>query len=155
MEDGLAAAFDARLPFALTAGQQKVGADLGEALGGTRPLNRLLQGDVGSGKTVVALRAMLQVVDAGRQTVLLAPTEVLAAQHARSLRAMLGPLGRAGEPAALFADDADVGAGRARHERPGDADRAAHRLALGEGAPRGAARHPVRRRRASSSGRTR
>jgi ATP-dependent DNA helicase RecG len=103
--DGLAAAFDARLPFALTAGQQKVGADLAEALAATRPLNRLLQGDVGSGKTVVALRAMLQVVDAGRQTVLLAPTEVLAAQHARSLRAMLGPLGRAGEPAALFADD--------------------------------------------------
>ncbi|MCD2197093.1 ATP-dependent DNA helicase RecG [Actinomycetospora endophytica] len=108
VEDGLAAAFDARLPFALTAGQRKVGADLAEALAGTRPLNRLLQGDVGSGKTVVALRAMLQVVDAGRQTVLLAPTEVLAAQHARSLRAMLGPLGRAGEPAALFSDDGDA-----------------------------------------------
>ncbi len=108
VEDGLAAAFDARLPFALTAGQQKVGADLAEALAGTRPLNRLLQGDVGSGKTVVALRAMLQAVDAGRQTVLLAPTEVLAAQHARSLRAMLGPLGRAGEPAALFADDGEA-----------------------------------------------
>ncbi|NMO91141.1 ATP-dependent DNA helicase RecG [Actinomycetospora sp. TBRC 11914] len=106
--DGLAAAFDARLPFALTAGQQKVGADLAESLAGTRPLNRLLQGDVGSGKTVVALRAMLQVVDAGRQAVLLAPTEVLAAQHARSLRAMLGPLGRAGEPAALFDDAADA-----------------------------------------------
>ena len=109
VEDGLAAAFDARLPFALTAGQQKVGADLSEALATTRPLNRLLQGDVGSGKTVVALRAMLQVVDAGRQTVLLAPTEVLAAQHARSLRAMLGPLGRAGEPAALFPDDGGTG----------------------------------------------
>jgi ATP-dependent DNA helicase RecG len=108
VEDGLAAAFDARLPFALTAGQRKVGADLAEALAGSRPLNRLLQGDVGSGKTVVALRAMLQVVDAGRQTVLLAPTEVLAAQHARSLRAMLGPLGRAGEPAALFADDGEA-----------------------------------------------
>jgi ATP-dependent DNA helicase RecG len=60
-------------------------------------MNRLLQGEVGSGKTVVALRAMLQVVDAGRQAVLLAPTEVLAAQHARSLREMLGPHGRAGE----------------------------------------------------------
>jgi ATP-dependent DNA helicase RecG len=105
IDGGLAAAFDERLPFTLTAGQRKVGDDLAESLAGTRPLNRLLQGDVGSGKTVVALRAMLQVVDAGRQAVLLAPTEVLAAQHARSLRAMLGPLGRAGEPAALFDDD--------------------------------------------------
>ncbi|WP_018334864.1 ATP-dependent DNA helicase RecG [Actinomycetospora chiangmaiensis] len=104
-EDGLAAAFDARLPFELTAGQRRVGDELAAALAGTTPLNRLLQGDVGSGKTVVALRAMLQVVDAGRQAVLLAPTEVLAAQHARSLRAMLGPLGRAGEPAGLFGDD--------------------------------------------------
>ena len=60
-------------------------------------MNRLLQGEVGSGKTVVALRAMLQVVDAGRQAVLLAPTEGLAAQHARSLREMLGPHGCAGE----------------------------------------------------------
>ena len=96
-DDGLAAAFDARLPFALTAGQREVGASLAAALARPEPLNRLLQGDVGSGKTVVALRAMLQVVDAGRQAVLLAPTEVLAAQHARSLAAMLGPLGRAGE----------------------------------------------------------
>ena len=56
-------------------------------------MNRLVQGDVGAGKTIVALRAMLQVVDAGRQAAMLAPTEVLAAQHARSLRAMLGPLG--------------------------------------------------------------
>ena len=60
-------------------------------------MHRLLQGEVGSGKTVVALRAMLQVVDAGRQAALLAPTEVLAAQHARTLRSMLGPLARAGE----------------------------------------------------------
>ncbi|MDL5155937.1 ATP-dependent DNA helicase RecG [Actinomycetospora termitidis] len=106
-DDGLAAAFDARLPFELTAGQRRVGDELADALATTTPLNRLLQGDVGSGKTVVALRAMLQVVDAGRQAVLLAPTEVLAAQHARSLRAMLGPLGRAGEPAGLFGDDPD------------------------------------------------
>ncbi|WP_133825391.1 ATP-dependent DNA helicase RecG [Actinomycetospora succinea] len=96
-EDGLAAAFDARLPFTLTGAQQRVGESIADALAGEEPLNRLLQGDVGSGKTMVALRAMLQVVDAGRQAVLLAPTEVLAAQHARSLRAMLGPLGRAGE----------------------------------------------------------
>jgi ATP-dependent DNA helicase RecG len=60
-------------------------------------MHRLLQGEVGSGKTVVALRAMAQVVDAGGQAALLAPTEVLAAQHARSIRALLGPLGRAGE----------------------------------------------------------
>ena len=60
-------------------------------------MNRLVQGDVGAGKTVIALRAMLQVVDAGRQAALLAPTEVLAAQHARSLRALLGPLGMAGQ----------------------------------------------------------
>ncbi|HEY6424120.1 MAG TPA: ATP-dependent DNA helicase RecG [Pseudonocardiaceae bacterium] len=94
---GLAAAFDAALPFTLTAGQREVGELLAEELSGEHPMNRLLQGEVGSGKTVVALRAMLQVVDAGRQAVLLAPTEVLAAQHARSLRDMLGDLGRAGE----------------------------------------------------------
>src|SRR3712207_514122 len=62
-----------------------------------QPMHRLLQGEVGAGKTVVALRAMAQVVDAGGQAALLAPTEVLAGQHARSIRAMLGPLGRAGE----------------------------------------------------------
>ena len=64
-------------------------------------MNRLLQGEVGSGKTVVALRAMLQVIDSGRQAVLLAPTEVLAAQHARSLRSVLGPLGNGGELGSL------------------------------------------------------
>ncbi len=96
-DGGLAAAFDAALPFTLTAGQREVGELLAAELAGEHPMNRLLQGEVGSGKTVVALRAMLQVVDAGRQAVLLAPTEVLAAQHARSLRDMLGDLGRAGE----------------------------------------------------------
>ncbi|HJT04864.1 MAG TPA: ATP-dependent DNA helicase RecG [Pseudonocardiaceae bacterium] len=94
---GLAAAFDAALPFTLTAGQREVGEVLAAELAGEHPMNRLLQGEVGSGKTVVALRAMLQVVDAGRQAVLLAPTEVLAAQHARSLREMLGAHGCAGE----------------------------------------------------------
>jgi ATP-dependent DNA helicase RecG len=94
---GLAAAFDAALPFTLTAGQQEVGEVLAAELASEQPMNRLLQGEVGSGKTVVALRAMLQVVDAGRQAVLLAPTEVLAAQHARSLYDMLGEHGRAGE----------------------------------------------------------
>ncbi len=96
-DGGLAAAFDAALPFTLTAGQLSVGELLAAELAGEHPMNRLLQGEVGSGKTVVALRAMLQVVDAGRQAVLLAPTEVLAAQHARSLHDMLGAHGRAGE----------------------------------------------------------
>ncbi|MFD0205022.1 MULTISPECIES: ATP-dependent DNA helicase RecG [Saccharothrix] len=90
-------AFDARLPFELTAGQREVGEHIAHDLSGEHPMNRLLQGEVGSGKTIVALRAMLQVVDAGRQAAMLAPTEVLAAQHARSLRESLGDLGQAGE----------------------------------------------------------
>ena len=94
---GLLAAFDARLPFALTDGQKAVGEEIAADIAGRHPMNRLVQGDVGAGKTVVALRAMLQAVDAGRQAAMLAPTEVLAAQHARSLRALLGPLARAGE----------------------------------------------------------
>ncbi|GAA2729100.1 ATP-dependent DNA helicase RecG [Cellulomonas aerilata] len=93
---GLLDDFDARLPFTLTAGQRAVGAEIGAELAQPRPMQRLLQGEVGSGKTVVALRAMLQVVDAGGQAALLAPTEVLAAQHARTLRALLGPLAEAG-----------------------------------------------------------
>ncbi|WP_029135393.1 ATP-dependent DNA helicase RecG [Nakamurella lactea] len=95
--DGLLAAFDAALPFTLTPGQQAVGEQIALDLSTIHPMNRLLQGEVGSGKTVVALRAMLQVIDSGRQAVLLAPTEVLAAQHARSLRTVLGPLGEGGE----------------------------------------------------------
>ncbi|MDT7705183.1 MAG: ATP-dependent helicase RecG [Pseudonocardiales bacterium] len=94
---GLLDAFDARLPFTLTAGQREVGAEVAGDLSHEHPMNRLVQGDVGAGKTIIALRAMLQVVDSGRQAALLAPTEVLAAQHARSLRSMLGPLGNAGE----------------------------------------------------------
>jgi ATP-dependent DNA helicase RecG len=93
---GLLAAFDARLPFTLTAGQVQVGAELSAELARPHPMHRLLQGEVGSGKTVVALRAMLQVVDAGGQAALLAPTEVLAGQHARSIEAMLGELAQAG-----------------------------------------------------------
>ena len=96
-EDGMRAAFDKRLPFTLTAGQQEVGEAIAADLELAHPMNRLLQGEVGSGKTIVALRAMLQVVDAGRQAALLAPTEVLAAQHARSLKNMLGDLAMAGE----------------------------------------------------------
>ncbi|MEU5257901.1 ATP-dependent DNA helicase RecG [Amycolatopsis sp. NPDC021455] len=94
---GLMDAFDKRLPFDLTAGQRAIGDEIAADLASEHPMNRLLQGEVGSGKTVVALRAMLQVVDNGRQAAMLAPTEVLAAQHARSLREMLGDLGQAGE----------------------------------------------------------
>ncbi|HEX4189681.1 MAG TPA: ATP-dependent DNA helicase RecG [Marmoricola sp.] len=93
---GLLDRFDARLPFTLTAGQQRIGAELTDELAGTHPMQRLLQGEVGSGKTLVALRAMLQVVDAGGQAALLAPTEVLASQHLRSMSAMLGDLGEGG-----------------------------------------------------------
>jgi ATP-dependent DNA helicase RecG len=96
-EDGIAAAFDRRLPFTLTDGQQSVGEVIAHDLACAYPMNRLLQGEVGSGKTVVAVRAMLQVVDAGGQAALLAPTEVLAQQHYRSITALLGPLGAAGE----------------------------------------------------------
>ncbi len=95
--DGLLADFDVALPFTLTAGQHVVGEEIRADLARSRPMQRLLQGEVGSGKTVVALRAMAQVVDAGAQAVLLAPTEVLAAQHLRSLEALLGPLARGGE----------------------------------------------------------
>jgi ATP-dependent DNA helicase RecG len=95
--DGVLAAFDAALPFELTAGQQAAGADIAADLSQDHPMNRLLQGEVGSGKTVIAVRAMLQVVDAGGQAALLAPTEVLAQQHLRSISGLLGPLGLAGQ----------------------------------------------------------
>jgi len=95
--DGLLAAFDAALPFPLTDGQRDVGAAIAADMARAVPMHRLLQGEVGSGKTVVALRAMLAVVDAGGQAVLLAPTETLAAQHCRSLREMMGDLARPGE----------------------------------------------------------
>ena len=94
--DGLLAAFDADLPFTLTAGQAAIGKTLAAELARDSPMNRLLQGEVGSGKTIVALRAMLQVVDAGGQAALLAPTEVLAAQHYESIRRSLGPLSKDG-----------------------------------------------------------
>ncbi|MGA8256903.1 MAG: ATP-dependent DNA helicase RecG [Nocardioides sp.] len=93
---GLLAAFDARLPFELTAGQREVGAQIEADLAQPHPMNRLLQGEVGSGKTLVALRAMLRVVDSGGQAVLLAPTEVLAQQHYRSISGLLGDLATGG-----------------------------------------------------------
>ena len=94
--DGILAAFDARLPFELTAGQREIGELVAEELARDHPMNRLLQGEVGSGKTLVALRAMLQVVDSGGQAALLAPTEVLAQQHHRSISSMLGDLAQGG-----------------------------------------------------------
>lgn len=90
--DGLLAVFDARLPFELTPGQRGVSDEIFADLARARPMQRLLQGEVGSGKTVVALRAMLAEVDAGRQAALLAPTEVLASQHLDTFRSLLGDL---------------------------------------------------------------
>lgn len=90
---GILDAFDERLPFTLTAGQVEVSDTILTELAGSSPMNRLLQGEVGSGKTIVALRAMLDVVDGGGQAVLLAPTEVLAKQHYQSITRMLGDLG--------------------------------------------------------------
>ncbi len=95
--DGLAAALTARLPFELTAGQRDVLEVISAEIASARPMHRMLQGEVGSGKTIVSVLAMLQMVDAGYQCALLAPTEVLAAQHASSIRGMLGPLGLAGQ----------------------------------------------------------
>jgi ATP-dependent DNA helicase RecG len=93
---GLLEAFDTQLPFELTDGQRGVADEIAADMARDWPMQRLLQGEVGSGKTVVALRAMLSVVDAGAQAALLAPTEVLAAQHHRSITALLGPLAEAG-----------------------------------------------------------
>ncbi|MFF8638414.1 ATP-dependent DNA helicase RecG [Streptomyces pilosus] len=94
--DGLLAAFDDRLPFTLTEGQRKVSAEIFTDLATEHPMHRLLQGEVGSGKTMVALRAMLAVVDAGGQAAMLAPTEVLAQQHHRSVTEMMGELAEGG-----------------------------------------------------------
>lgn len=92
LADGALAVFDRNLPFQLTEGQHAVCQEIFEDVAQTHPMHRLLQGEVGSGKTVCALRAMLRVIDSGGQAVLLAPTEVLAQQHYRSIRAMLGEL---------------------------------------------------------------
>ncbi|WP_416530685.1 ATP-dependent DNA helicase RecG [Streptomyces coelicoflavus] len=94
--DGLLAAFDDRLPFTLTDGQQRVSREIFDDLATDHPMHRLLQGEVGSGKTLVALRAMLAVVDSGGQAVMLAPTEVLAQQHHRSVVEMMGELAEGG-----------------------------------------------------------
>ena len=115
----LATALVASLPFGLTGAQARSVADIDADLALPRPMARLLMGDVGSGKTLVALLAMLKVVDAGHQAALMAPTEVLARQHARSLAALAAPLGV--EVALLVGGD---GAGERR--------RLAERLAAGE-----------------------
>ena len=93
---GLLDAFDQRLPFELTAGQKAVCKEIESDLAQPHPMHRLLQGEVGSGKTIVALRAMLAVVDSGGQAALLAPTEVLAAQHLRTIQKLLGDLAQGG-----------------------------------------------------------
>ncbi len=93
---GLVDAFAERLPFEFTGEQAEIAARIERELAAEHPMHRLLQGEVGSGKTVVALRAMLQVVDAGAQAALLAPTEVLAAQHAVTIGDLLGELAQAG-----------------------------------------------------------
>ncbi|MEO7446970.1 MAG: ATP-dependent DNA helicase RecG [Humibacillus sp.] len=124
---GLLDRFDEQLPFALTGGQRAVGEEIAAELGRGHPMHRLLQGEVGSGKTIVALRAMLQVVDSGGQAALLAPTEVLAQQHHRSIRGMLGDLADGG-----FLGGAD-GATRVAL-LTGSMGAAARREALGEAA---------------------
>ena len=106
VEGGLADQLLKVLPYELTEGQQKVGAEIAADLSSESPMNRLLQGDVGSGKTVVALRAMLQVADAGGQSAMLAPTEVLAEQHLRSVLDILGDMAA---PNDSDADDSAAG----------------------------------------------
>ena len=106
VEGGLADQLLEVLPYELTEGQQKVGAEIAADLSSESPMNRLLQGDVGSGKTVVALRAMLQVADAGGQSAMLAPTEVLAEQHLRSVLDILGDMAAPEDP---DADDSAEG----------------------------------------------
>lgn len=106
VEGGLADQLLEVLPYELTEGQQKVGAEIAADLSSESPMNRLLQGDVGSGKTVVALRAMLQVADAGGQSAMLAPTEVLAEQHLRSVLDILGDMAA---PEDSDADDSAAG----------------------------------------------
>lgn len=95
--DGLMSALLDRLPFELTADQRTVLREISTDLAEPTPMSRLLQGEVGSGKTIVSVLAMLQMIDAGYQCALLAPTEVLAGQHARSIRDVLGPLAMAGQ----------------------------------------------------------
>lgn len=97
LADGLADALGKQLPFELTAGQREVLDVFNAELAQSKPMHRMLQGEVGSGKTILSVLAMAQMVDAGYQCALLAPTEVLALQHARSIRDVLGPLAMGGQ----------------------------------------------------------
>ena len=120
VEGGLADQLLQVLPYELTEGQQKVGAEIAADLSSESPMNRLLQGDVGSGKTVVALRAMLQVADAGGQSAMLAPTEVLAEQHLRSVLDILGDMAAPEDSDADdSADDSAEGIPSGSGEEPG------------------------------------
>jgi len=92
-QDGLHTRLLAALPFALTGAQQRVGAEIAADLAREQPMHRLLQGDVGSGKTVVAALAAAVAIDSGWQCALMAPTEILAEQHFRKLLHWLEPLG--------------------------------------------------------------
>ena len=127
---GVLTAFTQRLPFSLTAGQHEVVAEIARDMAKPCPMLRLLQGDVGSGKTVVALHAMLNAVDAGAQAALVAPTEVLAGQHFATINTMLGPLAMRGQ---LGGSDAGTivvlltGSATTRERRD-----ALHRIASGE-----------------------
>ena len=96
-EGGLVTQFEKLLPFTLTDGQKEVNAEIEADMAKSHPMHRLLQGEVGSGKTVVALRAMLNVVDSDGQAALLAPTEVLAQQHYKTITTLLGTLAQGGE----------------------------------------------------------
>ena len=116
IKDGLANRLLEVLPYELTEGQRKVGEEISADLASESPMNRLLQGDVGSGKTVVALRAMLQVADAGGQSAMLAPTEVLAEQHLRSVLDILGDMAAPEDP---DADDSAEGSPAGSGEEPG------------------------------------
>ena len=116
IKDGLANRLLEVLPYELTEGQRKVGEEISADLASESPMNRLLQGDVGSGKTVVALRAMLQVADAGGQSAMLAPTEVLAEQHLRSVLDILGDMAA---PEDSDADDSAEGSPAGSGEEPG------------------------------------
>jgi len=96
-EKGVLAEFDKSLPFQLTPGQISVSEEIFEDLLAEHPMHRLLQGEVGSGKTIVALRSALNVIDASAQVAFLAPTEVLAQQHYRTIKKQLGELATKGE----------------------------------------------------------
>jgi len=115
LEGELAKPFLASLPFALTNAQRRAVADIGADLGASSPMHRLLQGEVGSGKTVVALYAALVAAQGGHQAAIMAPTEVLAGQHFLTIAGLLAPLSGAGE-------SAGDGAGNGQAVRPGQLD---------------------------------